>query len=166
MMTGDTSDISFLAEFGWYDWVWYWDLEGEPGLEGTGQRSMGKKRLGRYLGPSTNVGDAMCGTVLTQKGTTVDRTTIIPLKVADVNSEGVKKMKEAFEAELLKKLKHRIAAMKEGKDAATLDEEEMQAWLAEMTPDHVPFEQWDAAELAADLGLANMGPPCARDPTR
>ena len=23
MMTGDTSDISFLVEFSWYDWVWY-----------------------------------------------------------------------------------------------------------------------------------------------
>ena len=22
-LTGDTADISHLAEFGWYDWVWY-----------------------------------------------------------------------------------------------------------------------------------------------
>ena len=50
MMTGDTADISHIAEFGWYDWVWYMDIEGKPGQEATQQRSMQRKRLGRYLG--------------------------------------------------------------------------------------------------------------------
>ena len=67
MMTGDTVDISHIAEFGWYDWVWYMDIEGKPGQEATQQRSMQRKRLGRYLGPSHNVGGAMCGMVMTDE---------------------------------------------------------------------------------------------------
>ncbi len=41
MLTGDTPDISFLCEFGWYDWVWYiTPADYDHGLR--------KKRLGRY----------------------------------------------------------------------------------------------------------------------
>ena len=57
-ITGDTPDISFLVEFGFYDWVWF--------LPKTGAT----KRIARFLGPSINVGPAMCGVVLTEKGTT------------------------------------------------------------------------------------------------
>ena len=56
-MTGDTSDISFLAEFGWYDWVWF--------VSPHDKEQMGIKHPGRHLGPAINVGEAMCGTVLT-----------------------------------------------------------------------------------------------------
>ena len=69
-MTGDTSNISFLAEFGWYDWVWYDDPRSKVrGQEVTGEPSLDKKRLGRYLGPALNVGDKMCGTILTERST-------------------------------------------------------------------------------------------------
>ena len=43
-ITGDTSDISFLAEFGFYDWVWFLPKTGE------------KKRIGRFLGPISQCG--------------------------------------------------------------------------------------------------------------
>ena len=36
----------FLAEFGWYDWVWFVDIGKQVGLEGTSEPSMQKKRLG------------------------------------------------------------------------------------------------------------------------
>lgn len=73
MLTGEAADISCLAEFGIYDWVWYITPV-------TAERDdMQTKRLGRYLGPSENVGEAMCGTVLTDRATWVDRTAIIPL---------------------------------------------------------------------------------------
>ena len=145
-MTGDTSDISFLAEFGWYDWVWYIDPQGGTGLEATGEPTLSRKKLGRYLGPATNVGSAMCGTVLTAKGTRVDRTSIIPLSVADQNSDPIKKMKGVFEEVLKSKLKDRVAAMKAGKDAKVLEEEELGTPVEE-TPEHVPYEQWDPSEL-------------------
>jgi hypothetical protein len=49
-LTGDTIDISHLCELRWYDMIWYLD-------------SLDKaqnKKLGRYLGPSHDVGQAMC----------------------------------------------------------------------------------------------------------
>ena len=83
-MTGDTSDISFLAEFGWYDWVWF--------VSPHDKEQMGVKHLGRYLGPAINVGDVMCGTVLTSKSTRLDRTSILPLTVEDNNDASVSEM--------------------------------------------------------------------------
>ena len=149
-MTGDTSDISFLAEFGWYDWVWYVDQPGRPAQDGTGQPSMERKKLGRYLGPAINVGDALCGTVLTERGTRLERTSIIPLSVEDNNSDPVKKRKEIFEKVLAEKLKDRIKAMDAGKSPAALDQQESK-WLDEYTPEHVPYERFDPKELGFDV---------------
>ena len=146
-MTGDTSDISFLAEFGFYDWVWFLDPEGKGSQDPTREPSMTRKKLGRYLGPAVNVGEAMCGTVMTSKGTRVDRTSIFPLSTADWNSEPVKKQMETFEEVLEQKLKGRIEAMKDGKDAKDLEEQELRAWAKEDTPRHVPYKEWDPLEL-------------------
>jgi len=150
-ITGDTVDISHLAEFSWYDWVWYVDKSGMPAQEDTLEPTMQRKKLGRYLGPSDNVGSAMCGVVLTERGTTLNKTSIIPLTVADKNSEPVIKQKEVFTTVLKDKLKHRVAAMKDGKDATELERQELdlmeKEWQSEETPDHVPYEQWDPADL-------------------
>ncbi len=40
-MTGSTADISHITEFGWYDWVMYWD--------NVPSYSDDKLILGRYL---------------------------------------------------------------------------------------------------------------------
>ena len=96
-MTGETADISFLSEFGFYNWVWYIDQEGRPGQEMTQERSMGIKKLGRYLGPSDNVGDKMCGTVLTERAQMLDRTSIIPLTEVEKNMDSVRRAKHVFE---------------------------------------------------------------------
>ena len=122
-ITGDTVDISHLAEFGWYDWVWFVDTKcsNVAGLEETGEPSMRNKRLGKYLGPAENVGSAMCGTVLTELGSTLDRTSIFPLSLADKNSEQVNAMKHKFKSRLGEKLKERVAGMKAGKDAEQLE---------------------------------------------
>ena len=119
-MTGDTSDISHLAEFGWYNWVWYMDVEGKPGQEATGQRSMGRKRLGRYLGPSHNVGGAMCGVVLTERGERLHRTSIFPLSVEDKNSKVVDETKDTCTDVLNIKLKHRKKAISGAKTRAQI----------------------------------------------
>ena len=126
-MTGDTSDISFIVEFGWYDWVWFVS----PNYK---KNRMGVKHLGCYLGPATNVGDAMCGTVITSKSTRLDRTSIIPLSLEDHNFESVTAQKEEFTEALRLKLKDRAAAMKAGKEAGELDEEF--AIYDDWTPQH------------------------------
>jgi hypothetical protein len=43
LMTGETSDISHICEFEWYEWVMYHEEKGYP---------EDKAKLGRYLGPT------------------------------------------------------------------------------------------------------------------
>ena len=60
------------------------------------KNQIGVKHLGRCLGPATNVGDAMHGTVLTAKSTRLERTSIIPLTLEDHNDESVTAKKAEF----------------------------------------------------------------------
>jgi hypothetical protein len=56
IMTGSTTDISHICEFGWYDWVMFRDkLPTFPD---------NKLILGRYLGPATDVGSALTTKIL------------------------------------------------------------------------------------------------------
>ena len=120
-MTGETADISFLSEFGFYNWVWCIDQEGRHGQEMTQERSMARKKLGRCLGPSDNVGDKMCGTVLTERAQTLDRTSIIPLTEVEKNMDSVRRAKHIFEQVLAAKLKDRMNAIRGGKPAKDLE---------------------------------------------
>ncbi len=51
IMTGNTANISHIAEFGWYDWVMVCD--NEPSYPD------GKLILRRYLGPAIDTGSAL-----------------------------------------------------------------------------------------------------------
>ena len=62
-MSGQTSDISPFVELGWYDWVKWYDTNSsypEP-----------KEHLGRWLGPSIDIGPAMTSKILKQNGQVV-----------------------------------------------------------------------------------------------
>ena len=48
IMTGETTDISPIRQFGWYNWVMYHDPAKFPN---------DKTIPGRYLGPAVDVGD-------------------------------------------------------------------------------------------------------------
>jgi hypothetical protein len=87
LMTGDTLDISYLAEFGWYQWVWYLSPE---------DASMNTKSLGRYLGPSHDVGEALCAAILTDKARIVSRTSVFPLTLAEQNSDVMIEQKKKY----------------------------------------------------------------------
>jgi hypothetical protein len=130
-ITGDTPDISFLAEFGFYDCVWFL-LQTEA------------KWLARFLGPSINVGPAMCGVVLTEKGTTQERTSIWPMSAEDNNNPAVQEAKEKFTVELNKKLKMHESGLKAGKDTGQLMDE------LNDTPYSVKYEPFTMAELGDD----------------
>ena len=140
-MLGQTADISFLAEFGFYEWVWYLDQEGVPGLDatdpGTTQKarlnSMGRKKLGRYLGPDENVGDKMCATVLTEIGTTRTVTSIIPLTAAEKQMDSVRRAKHVYESHLARKLRQRIKEIQGGKPAKKIEEKDLRI-EEELTP--------------------------------
>ena len=60
LMTGDTANISHIAEIAWYDWVMFRDKV--PGYPDN------KMTLGRYLGPATDTGSAFTSKILKANG--------------------------------------------------------------------------------------------------
>ena len=55
-MKGQTQDISFIAEFAWFEWLMFYEpIASYPDSHPT---------VGRYLGPATDVGGAMTHKIL------------------------------------------------------------------------------------------------------
>ena len=90
-MTGDTPDISHLVELGFYDFVWFWD---------PGQTTIKKRRLGKYMGSTRDVGEVMCANVLTDKGMVIARTSLWPITYEERRSEVVKDQMKKFKVDL------------------------------------------------------------------
>jgi hypothetical protein len=67
VMKGDVPDISQLAEFAWYDWVMY--------CETADSYPDGDLVLGRYLGPTRDVGPMMTTKILKSNSEYVPRST-------------------------------------------------------------------------------------------
>ncbi|EEC45492.1 predicted protein [Phaeodactylum tricornutum CCAP 1055/1] len=67
-MTGDTHDISEILVFEFFEPVQYFD---------------NPSKVGRWLGIVTNVGQALCYHILTDKGTVITRSTVTPLQNLD-----------------------------------------------------------------------------------
>ena len=61
---------------------------------------MDRRQLGRYLGPSHDVGQAMCLKVLTDTGHTLTRTSVFPLSDEDRNNESVTKQLSDYDDKL------------------------------------------------------------------
>jgi hypothetical protein len=97
-LTGDTSDISHLCKFGWFDHIWYRNPLSK----------LDNRKLRRYLGPSHDVGQAMCSRILTKNGTEINQTTIVPLSTADLNDETVMLKIKDFDNKLRDALGDRI----------------------------------------------------------
>jgi hypothetical protein len=79
-LLGETTYITHICQFGWYEWVWWLNASDK----------MQNKKLGCYLGPSMTSGDIMCLKVLTMKATARVLSSVFPLSVQDRNSEIVK----------------------------------------------------------------------------
>ena len=90
-MTGHTADISQFFEFEWYDWCWYHDSAISFPED--------KKVLGRWLGPTIDIGPAMTGKILKPNGNTMIVSTYWALTPDDhENKETKEKMAEFTEA--------------------------------------------------------------------
>ena len=137
IMTGDSDDISQMAEFGWYDWLWYHHPK-------TNEENVTKRRLGRYIGASWNSGAAMCSTVFTEKAQCLNRTSIVPLSVEDLNDPNVQAAMRKWEETLASVLKERVKGLKEGKNPVHMDDE----W--NLTPDTVSYQPFTAEEMNYD----------------
>ncbi len=77
-MTGNTADISHIAEFGWYDWVMFRD--NKPSYPDD------KLILGRYLGPAIDTGSALMAKILKSNGMLVCRSTLRHLMDEELSS--------------------------------------------------------------------------------
>ena len=74
----------------------------------------------------------------------------MPLKIEEVNSEGVERKKEVFSNKLREKLKDKVACVKGAKTPKEMEAVEKK-WMFEDSPVHVPYERWEARELGFDL---------------
>ena len=145
VLTGDTVDISHMAEFSFYQWVWYLSPQDTEDTD-----TMRRKHLGRYLGPSENVGEAMCSAVLTARATIMERTSVIPLSVEEENSEPIKEMKKAWEKLLAVKLKKRMEALDKGVEPQQINEEEdnlLPDLEAEVFEERIEYEPYSLEDL-------------------
>ena len=93
LLTGQTADISPLAEYGWYDWVKYYD------------HSTHGEGLGRWLGPThDSVGSAMTSKVLKKNCTVLITATIRPLTQDEWNNPEERKLRHEFDEQVTHRL--------------------------------------------------------------
>ena len=80
-----TPDISEYVVFRWYQWSYYWDDDAK------------EKKLCRWLGVSSHVGQAMCFNILVSTGKFIARSTVIPIPDHDLHSDQIKQQMDAFD---------------------------------------------------------------------
>jgi len=86
IITGQTEDISNLAEYGWYEWVKFHDYISK------------EETLGRWLGPADeSVGSAMTSKILTKKCHIYITATLRPLTQEEWDSEGERRIRDDFD---------------------------------------------------------------------
>ena len=88
-MTGSTAYISHISEFGWNDWVVFWD--NVPTFPDD------KLTLGQYLGPTTDIGS---GQILKANGQFVFSSTLRHLNADELNCMNHVEMCKAFDASI------------------------------------------------------------------
>jgi hypothetical protein len=80
---GDTPDIYDLLDFGYFDWVWYWEPTSACFPEDP-------RNIGRWLGRNHAHGPAMCYKVLKPNEHFIVRSSCTPLTNADKNDPAVR----------------------------------------------------------------------------
>ena len=116
LVTGQTADISPIAELSWYDWVKFWDTNA--------QFPENKEVYGRWLGPAIDIGPAMSSKILKENGQYVVRSTYRPLSHEETEAPAEKAIRDTFDVKITEML---------GKSTTTED-------LRELDPDTVTPE--------------------------
>jgi hypothetical protein len=105
-LTGDTTDISHISEFGWYDWVWFIYPQRTA-------RWSGRTWAATVVQAATLLGDALSACILTRKGEFVSRTSVIPLSAKDERSKTVRERKTLYTKSLKEALGKRYVLAKD-----------------------------------------------------
>ena len=88
LVSGETADISPLAQFQWYEWVMFRDTS----VSYPDDRMV----LGRDLGPAIDIGPAMTRKVLKANGQIVYRSTVRSLTPDELADETMKRNRAEF----------------------------------------------------------------------
>jgi hypothetical protein len=97
IMSGETSDISQLCELGWYKWCKFRDVAAPfP------QDKM--KLVGRYIGPSVDIGPAMTAKVLKLNAQVIHTSTYRSLTPDEIAQPEEIKSREDFDKRIAQKL--------------------------------------------------------------
>jgi Reverse transcriptase (RNA-dependent DNA polymerase) len=81
------------------------------------------RKLGRYLGPSYDIGQAMASRVLTARAQVLSRTSVFPLSIEDTNSDSVKEQIKEFDIQLKATLGERAAGLPPAPEDDDIDHE-------------------------------------------
>ena len=95
-VSGETADISQICQHSWYDWIMFRDT--------TISFPDDKLQLGRYLGPSIDIGPAMTAKILKGNGQVVHRTTYRGLTPEEQDDPNHQRLRESFDKEVTGKL--------------------------------------------------------------
>jgi len=129
MMMGQTADISHLAEFKWYDWIYY--------NESIGKFPDPKQVLGRYLGPTDpEIGSVMAAKILTSKGEVIRRNTFRTLTPEEYDSESNREERNAYNKAVVTRLGD---PLRETDLASSLG-------VAALTPEYEAYEDEEAEQ--------------------
>ena len=120
IMSGETSDISQFCELEWYQWVYFRDTQVSFPDD--------KLVLGRYLGPSIDVGPALTAKILKSNGEVVHRSTYRALNQEEIESAEEQAVRKSFDEQIEARL---------GPSATVKDFDDMGA---EETPVHEKYE--------------------------
>ena len=96
VMSGETSDISQLCKLEWFKWVMF--------QEETALSLDDVLKLGHYLGPSIDVGQAMTAKILTENGQVLHRSIYRPLTPEELSDKDGSDAQEQFTARVYEML--------------------------------------------------------------
>jgi hypothetical protein len=81
------------------------------------------RKLGRYLGPSYYIGQAMDSRILTSRAQVLSRTSVLPLSIEDTNSDSVKAQITQYDEQLKITLGERAAGLPAAPEDAEIEHE-------------------------------------------
>jgi hypothetical protein len=102
-VTGETPDISEYLDFGFYEFVWFKENAG-----------LGENQLGRWLGVSHRIGNAMSYWVIKKNGQVLSRSTVQRVTNLELQTAEVKTLCTEFDVVLSERLKDDNFIIEEG----------------------------------------------------
>jgi hypothetical protein len=133
-MTGNTANISQIAEFGWYNWVMF--LDNKPSYPDE------KLILGHYLGPAIDTGLALMAKILKSNDVFVCRSIQQHLTDEELSSPACKEMRCKFD----ESIEHHVGPVALPQDFPSED----------LTPDPAYFDNTNAMD--PEYGDAEITP--------